>query len=284
MQKAEKPEQADKPEPVATDWRHAHGPFDIIGDVHGCAEELIELLGKLGYTARMQGSGDQRRAITTAPHGRRAFFVGDLVDRGPQSPDALRIVMDMVAAGQALSIVGNHDNKLRRWLKGHSVKIGNGLERTIAQLADQGDAIKARTLAFLETLPSHVWLDGGALAVAHAGIRENMLGRRDQRARDFALFGDTSGGVDAAGLPERFNWAADYHGKTTVVYGHTPVAKPEWVNNALCIDTGCVFGGELTAFRWPERELVSVPAREPYAVLRRGFGLPPARPAAQAKP
>src|SRR4029079_8126994 len=264
-----------------TDWRDVRGPFDIIGDVHGCADELVALLAQLGYVVQLAGTGAERRAITTAPKPRRAFFVGDLVDRGPNSPDVLRIVMGLVERGQAFAVIGNHDDKFLRWLKGRNVKIANGLERTIAQIEDQGEAIKTRALAFLDTLPSHAWLDDGNLAVAHAGVRENMLGRDSARAHDFGLYGDTSGGTDASVLPERFNWAPDYGGKTAIIYGHTPVAEAEWLNNTLCIDTGCVFGGKLTALRWPESELVSVPAREAYAVLRRGFGLPPPRPPGQ---
>jgi hypothetical protein len=272
------------PKAADTDWRDVRGPFDIIGDVHGCADELVELLHKLGYSVRIECEGDKRRAVTTAPPGRRAFFVGDLVDRGPNSPDVLRIVMDMVAAGQAFCVPGNHDDKLLRWLKGREVKIGHGLERTIAQLDGASDTFKARIAAFVESLPYHAWLEGGALAIAHAGVRENMLGRNSPKVRSFCLYGDTSGRPDENGLPERFDWAADYHGKTPVVYGHTPVAEPEWLNNTMCIDTGCVFGGKLTALRWPERELVSVPARETYAELKRGFGLPPRRPAGQVAP
>jgi hypothetical protein len=270
------------PKAADTDWRDVRGPFDIIGDVHGCADELVELLHKLGYSVQIEGDGDKRHAVTSAPKGRRAFFVGDLVDRGPNSPDVLRIVMDMVAAGQALCVPGNHDDKLLRWLKGREVKIGHGLERTIAQLDGASDTFKARIAAFVESLPYHACLDGGALAIAHAGVRENMLGRNSPKVRSFCLYGDTSGRPDENGLPERFDWAADYHGKTPVVYGHTPVAGPEWLNNTMCIDTGCVFGGKLTALRWPERELVSVPARETHAELKRGFGLPPRRPSGQA--
>ena len=263
---------------IKTDSRHKPGPFDIIGDVHGCLDELVVLLYALGYGVRFEGTGDRRRAITSAPPGRYAFFVGDLVDRGPNSPDVLRLVMDMAEARHAHTIVGNHDDKLLRWLKGHTVKIGGGLERTIAQLEGEGDAIKARALAFLSQLPSHAWLDGGRLAVAHAGVRENMLGKNFPRAHDFALYGDTSGRIGADGLPERFNWAAGYRGDTAIVYGHTPVAEAEWQNDTLCIDTGCVFGGKLTALRWPEREIVSVPAHGPYAELKRPFGHPPDRP------
>jgi protein phosphatase len=263
---------------IKADSRHRAGPFDIIGDVHGCVDELVTLLRALGYGVRLEGAGDDRRAITSAPDGRRAFFVGDLVDRGPNSPDVLRIVMDMATAGHAHVVAGNHDDKLLRWLKGHKVKIGGGLERTIAQLDGEGEAIKARAIAFLSQLPSHSWVDGGRLAVAHAGIRESMLGRTFPRAHEFGLYGDTSGRMSADGLPERFNWAADYRGSTAIVYGHTPVAEAEWQNNTLCIDTGCVFGGKLTALRWPEREIVAVPAQAAYAELRRPFGHPPARP------
>jgi diadenosine tetraphosphatase ApaH/serine/threonine PP2A family protein phosphatase len=267
----------------SADWRHLSGPFDIIGDVHGCADELIALLAELGYGVRLEGAGDDRRAMTAAPSGRRAFFVGDLVDRGPNSPDVLRIVMDMAAAGQAFSVIGNHDDKFMRWLKGANVTVNHGLERTIAQLDGEGEAIKARSLAFLATLPSHAWLDGGALAVAHAGIRESMLGQNYPKARTFGLYGDTSGRRGEDGLPERFNWAADYRGTVSVVYGHTPVAEAAWQNNTLCIDTGCVFGGKLTALRWPELEIVSVPARQTYADFKREFGHPPPRPPGQAK-
>ena len=144
--------------------------------VHGCADELIELLGKLGYAVRLEGFGDARRTVVRAPKGRRAFFVGDLVDRGPNSPDVLRIVMDMAERGHAFAVIGNHDDKFLRWLKGRNVKIANGLGRSIAQLDGEGDALKARALAFLDMLPSHAWVDDCNLAIAHAGVGENMLG------------------------------------------------------------------------------------------------------------
>ncbi len=264
---------------IKVDSRHQSGPFDIIGDVHGCIDELTTLLQQLGYGVRFAGTGNDRRAVTSTPAGRRVLFVGDLVDRGPNSPDVLRLVMDMAAAGQAHTIAGNHDDKFRRWLRGNKVKISSGLERTIAQLEGEPDAFKARTLEFLNRLPSHAWLDAGRLAIAHAGIKESMLGRTYPRAHEFGLFGDTSGRVGPDGLAERFNWAADYRGDTAIVYGHTPVAEAQWLNNTLCIDTGCVFGGKLTALRWPEREIVSVPALGAYAELKRPFGHPPARPA-----
>jgi diadenosine tetraphosphatase ApaH/serine/threonine PP2A family protein phosphatase len=260
------------------DWRRELAPFDIIGDVHGCADELCALLKRLGYGARLEGKGEARRAVTTAPKGRRAVFVGDLVDRGPNSPDVVRIVMAMVARGEALAVIGNHDDRFLRWLKGNDVKLTHGLERTVQQFAGESDTFKEETRAFLADLPSYLWLDDGRLVVAHAGLKEEMLGRNTLPVRRFCLYGDISGTLDAAGLPERFNWALDYSGAPTVVYGHTPVAEPAWQGNSVCIDTGCVFGGKLTALRWPEKEIVWVPAHESYAPLRRGFGLPPPRP------
>lgn len=259
-----------------TDWRDIRGPFDIVGDVHGCAGELAELLGRLGYTASIEDDG--ACVSSSTPPGRRVFFVGDLVDRGPRSLDVVRIVMHMVAQGHGFIVIGNHDNRFMRLLEGRDVKLTHGLAQTVEDFSRATEAFRERTRSFFESLPSHAWLEGGQLAVAHAGVREDMLGRNCDAAYRFGLYGETSGHLDENGLPERFNWSAHYAGKTSVVYGHTPVAEPEWLNNTLCIDTGCVYGGKLTALRWPEREIVSVPAQAKYAERKRPFGLPPARP------
>jgi protein phosphatase len=242
--------------PLWTDRRVEHGPFDIIGDVHGCYSELVALLGDLGYSVADDG--------VTPPAGRRAVFVGDYVDRGPDSPRVLRLVMGMAAAGTAICLPGNHDVKLVRKLKGRNVQITHGLAETLAQLSEQPPAFHEEAREFLEGLVSHVVLDDGKLVVAHAGMKESYQGRASGRVRDFALFGETTGETDAFGLPVRLQWAADYRGRATVVYGHTPVSEPEWLNNTINIDTGAVFGGRLTALRWPERELVSVPAERTY--------------------
>jgi protein phosphatase len=262
-----------------TDQRHQSGPFDIIGDVHGCADELERLLAELGYGVAFEGEGEARRAVTLAPSGRRAFFVGDLVDRGPRSPDVLRIVMAMVAAGQALCVPGNHDVKFVRWLNGRKVTLTHGLDRTAAQFEAEADSFKKEVKAFLDGLVSHAWLENGRLAIAHAGIKEDMMGRSSGAVREFCLYGETTGEHDEFGLPVRYNWAAEYRGATTIVYGHTPVPEAEWLNNTLCVDTGCVFGGKLTALRWPEKEIVSVPAARVYSEPIRPLGHPPNRPA-----
>ncbi|MFD8826332.1 polynucleotide kinase-phosphatase [Streptomyces sp. NPDC059605] len=235
------------------DLRHLTGPFDVIGDIHGCSSELETLLGKLGY---VDG---------THPEGRTAVFVGDLVDRGPDSPGVLRRVMAMVAAGDALCVPGNHENKLGRYLNGRKVQHTHGLAETIEQLdrEDEKDpAFRGRVREFIEGLVSHYVLDGGKLVVCHAGLPEKYHGRTSGRVRSHALYGDTTGETDEFGLPVRYPWAEEYRGRATVVYGHTPVPDTSWVNNTICLDTGAVFGGKMTALRWPERELVDVPAEK----------------------
>jgi polynucleotide kinase-phosphatase len=102
-------------------------------------------------------------------------------------------------------------------------------------------------------------------------MKQEMQGRGSGKVRDFALYGETTGETDEFGLPVRMNWAAEYRGSAMVVYGHTPVPRPEWLNNTVNIDTGCVFGGKLTALRYPEKQFVSVPARRTYCESRRPF-------------
>jgi protein phosphatase len=246
--------------PLRTDLRHERGPFDIVGDVHGCADELVLLLEKLGYRVDL----DSANTRVTPAEGRKLVFAGDLVDRGPRTPDVLRIAMAAVRSGCAYVVQGNHDRKLARYLAGRNVQIAHGLPSSIEQLAAETAEFRAEVQRFLEELPSHCWLDGGRLAVAHAGLTQEMIGRDSPAVREFALFGETTGESDAFGLPVRLNWASAYRGATTVVYGHTPVARIEFVNNTVCVDTGCIFGGKLSALRWPEREPVSVDALRIY--------------------
>jgi len=249
-------------ERLFNDRRELHGPFDIVGDVHGCREELEALLTRLGWDLDRDAAG--RPMGAKHPEGRTAVFVGDLVDRGPDSPGVVRLVMGMVAAGTALCVAGNHEAKLLRKLRGRNVKVAHGLAETLAQLEAEDPAYIDNMTRFLDSLISHYVLDDGRLVVAHAGLKEAYHGRASARVRAFCLYGDTTGETDEFGLPVRLPWANDYRGVATVVYGHTPVPSAQWVNNTLCLDTGCVFGGALTALRYPEREIVGEPARRMY--------------------
>jgi len=273
-------------EKLRNDFRHETGPFDVIGDVHGCRAELEELLAALGYTVRRDDAG--RAVGAVPPAGRKAVFVGDLVDRGPDSPGVLRLVMGMVAAGEALAVPGNHENKLVRALRGRKVQLTHGLPETLEQLERETDEFRTAVEQFCDGLVSHLVLDGGRLVVAHAGLKEAYHGRASGRVRSFALYGDTTGETDEFGLPVRYPWADDYRGRATVLYGHTPTPEAVWVNNTMCLDTGCVFGGRLTALRYPEREVVAVPAQRVWYQPTRPFlpadGLPPAAEGSGRRP
>ncbi|EIC23876.1 polynucleotide kinase-phosphatase [Thiorhodovibrio frisius] len=247
-------------QPLWNDRRADTGPFDLIGDVHGCFFELCDLLRTLGY----QVNDDPAQPSAQHPEGRRALFLGDLVDRGPATPAVLRLVMQMTAAGQALCVPGNHEAKLKKWLDGRQVKPTHGLAESIAQLEKESAAFRAQVRDWIDGLVSHYVLDGGNLVAAHAGLAEEFQGRASGAVRSFALYGETTGETDAFGLPVRHDWAAAYRGRAHVVYGHTPVPEPVWINRTLCLDTGCVFGGRLTSLRWPEKAIISVLARQPY--------------------
>jgi polynucleotide kinase-phosphatase len=308
-------------DPLHNNRQQETGPFDIIGDVHGCYTELVALLGQLGYAVEAEPVNDARDlgvrvvrspSTLTSPPGplskkegepadllptdspsflergpggevppRKVVFLGDLVDRGPASPQVLRLVMSMVRDGLALCVPGNHDIKLLRYLNGKNVSHTHGLAETIAQLEAETPAFKEQVRQFLDKLVSHYVLDGGRLVVAHAGLTEAMQGRGSGAVRNFALFGETTGEIDEFGLPVRYHWASEYRGRAMVVYGHTPVPEPEWLNNTIDIDTGCVFGGRLTALRYPERALVSVPAAQVYSEPSRPLHYNPHQPGEQ---
>ncbi|MBK8185314.1 MAG: polynucleotide kinase-phosphatase [Candidatus Competibacteraceae bacterium] len=247
-------------QPLWNNKKTETGPFDIIGDVHGCFDELCRLLGRLGY--QLDRGGERWRL--SHPHGRKVVFVGDLVDRGPGTPDVLRLAMAAIHSGDGYCVIGNHDLKLYKALRGKQVKISHGLAESLEQLGRESDDFRAEAMKFLDGLVSHYVFDGGRLVVAHAGLRAEMQGRGSGKVREFAMYGETTGETDEYGLPVRYNWAADYRGTALVAYGHTPVLNAEWFNNTICLDTGCVFGGRLTALRYPERELVAEPALRMY--------------------
>ena len=240
--------------PLWSNKKDETGPFDIIGDIHGCYDELCSLLEKLGYSV------DRANHKAAPPEGRKAVFLGDLCDRGPKNAETLRLVMGMVGSGFAYCLVGNHDAKLLRKLRGSDAKLTHGFEKTVNQLGLQSDGFSEEVKTFIAGLISHYVFDGGKLVVVHAGLAEKYQGRASGRVREFCLYGDTTGETDEYGLPVRLPWAGDYRGRATVVYGHTPTPVVENINNTYCIDTGCVFGGHLTALRYPEKEIVQVQA------------------------
>ncbi|RYL89764.1 bis(5'-nucleosyl)-tetraphosphatase PrpE [Sporolactobacillus sp. THM7-4] len=235
--------------------------YDIIGDVHGCLPEFRQLADKLGY----QWTCGQ----PAHPEGRKLVFVGDITDRGPNSIAMIEIVSQLVRNGSGLYVPGNHCDKLYRWMSGRPVQVSHGLETTVRELKHLSEGkykhIVRAFMTLYEESPLYHLLDDGRLVVCHAGIRTRDIGKPiNKRIKSFILYGDTTGKTDEHGLPERRDWAKDYHGDALIVYGHTPVRKPRWENRSLNLDTGCVLGGNLSALRYPEEEVVSVPSSMPY--------------------
>lgn len=254
-------------QPLPCDAMGDYGPFDIVGDVHGCAAELRDLLRELGYRIVQD---DQGRAVDAVPPvGRTAIFVGDVVNRGPDSVGVLRLVMGMCRSGHARAVQGNHEHQLSMVLRGQQVTLRAGLRETLAEVEEQSQEFRDEALAWCAGLPSHLVLAGGALVVVHAGLAERFHGRDSVRVTSLALYGEPIREKDEHGLPVRTLWANNYRGDATVVYGHTPTLRAEWLRGTICLDTGCVYGGRLTAVQFPEREIVSVPSRGEWFTLLR---------------
>jgi len=252
----------DRPIAQGTDIHDATPPpYDIVGDVHGCIDELRELLDRLGY--RLDGD------VVRHPEGRTLIFLGDLNDRGPGSIVVWSIALASIDAGTALYVPGNHDSKFARYLMGRNVQLTYGLAETVDELnalpPRRRQAVARGIADLLASTPPYRILDQGRLVVAHAGIEEWMIGKVDRHVSAFTRFGEPTGDRSPWGYPIRRDWAAEYHGAVKVVYGHTPVQRAIWRNNTINVDTGCAFGGWLTALRYPELTTVTVRAREVYA-------------------
>ncbi|TYR79494.1 bis(5'-nucleosyl)-tetraphosphatase PrpE [Priestia megaterium] len=235
--------------------------LDIIGDIHGCYREFFALTEKLGY--------NWNNHYPVHPQGRKLAFVGDLTDRGPSSLKIIEVVWTLVIKEkQAYYCPGNHCNKLYRFFKGNKVQITHGLETTVAEYEalskKEQKQIKEKFMALYEQAPLYLQLDNQKLVVTHAGIRADYIGRSDKKVKTFVLYGDITGEKHPDGSPVRNDWAKDYNGQALIVYGHTPVKQPRILNRTVNIDTGAVFGGQLTALRYPEEETVSVPSSMPY--------------------
>ncbi|HZG70537.1 MAG TPA: bis(5'-nucleosyl)-tetraphosphatase PrpE [Chondromyces sp.] len=234
--------------------------IDIIGDIHGCFDELVTLTEKLGY--------DWTEGIPIHPEGRKLGFVGDLTDRGPQSLKVIDVVYALWEKNLGYYSPGNHCNKLYRYLLGNKVQVTHGLETTAAELESLSNKeykkVKYQFVKLYEDSPLYQILDGGKLIIAHAGIREKDIGKYTNKVKTFVLYGDITGESNPDGTPVRRDWAKHYNGDAWIIYGHTPVEEVRIVQRTANIDTGAVFGGNLSAWRYPEMEIVSVPSSMPF--------------------
>ncbi len=250
------------------------GPFDLIGDVHGCCDELENLLTLLGY--RPETNEPFGGPTWRHPEGRTAVFVGDILDRGPRILDTYRLVRSMIAAKTGLAVQGNHELKVYRHFKSAKQEPRPSILQTLREIEQEDPSVQKDVVRdlmdFLEGLPHHLVLDGGRLVAAHAGLREDLQGRDSGLVRNQALFGDANARFDEETETTRMEWVHQYRGRALVVYGHTPVNESGILNRTINIDTGCVFGGRLTALRYPELEIRHVEARKAYAVQRKSGG------------
>ncbi|XKE94622.1 polynucleotide kinase-phosphatase [Metaplanococcus flavidus] len=242
--------------------------IDIIGDVHGCFDELIQLLVKLGYAKNEEG-------LYKHPDGRKFVSVGDVMSRGPASLETMRFFYRHVEGNLALMIDSNHGWKIARWLEGRQVVLSHGDEKVEEEFRifeaqkgpERANELKRQLKDFLLTAPSHyVFKKNGVptLVCAHAGIRDEFIGKESGAISDFCRYGDT-GGFDDNGKPVRNDWTVGHQNRLLIVWGHDPKPKPLLINNTINIDQGVVFGGELTAYRYPERDFVSVKAKADYS-------------------
>lgn len=234
--------------------------YDIIGDIHGCYSELLQLFDQLGYIEHNQ--------LYIHPQGRKLVFVGDLMDRGPHSIKVIQLVTHLVSEELALYVPGNHCDKLKRLFLGRDVQITHGLETTVAELgklsSDTKQQVKKDFIHLVENAPLYLVLDEGQLIVSHAGIRQDLIGQYNKKVRTFCLYGDITGEKDETGFPIRRDWSQEYTGETWIIYGHSPVKQPRFINRTVNIDTGCVFGGQLTSLRYPEMTFEIVPSTLPF--------------------
>jgi serine/threonine protein phosphatase 1 len=207
----------------------------IIGDVHGCYRELCELLGRLGP------GGDDR-----------VIFVGDMIVRGPDNPGVLRLI----ARGElpnAEAVLGNNEAKLRPALAGDPHYATPPVLAAIEQLRSAGMLEEA--LEFFDSLP--LYIDLGSHAVTHAGVRPG-LPLAEQSREDLLQIKTLDG------APEGPMWWDHYVGPPVVVFGHHVVKEPMLLPHAVDLDTGCVYGGSLTAFTLETARVTGVRAAEVY--------------------
>jgi protein phosphatase len=234
--------------------------IDIVGDIHGCFEEFKQLTSDLGYVWKDH--------LPVHPEKRILGFVGDLTDRGPHSLQVIETVWSLWKKKLAIYVPGNHCNKLYRYFIGNKVQLLHGLETTAEELSSlsgkERNRYKSMFIELYEQSPLYQVLDDKKLVIAHAGIRAEDIGKMNAKIKTFVLYGDITGEKNPDGTPVRRDWAKQYKGEAWIVYGHTPVEEPRFIGKTINLDTGAVFGGRLTALRYPEMETYSVPSSMPY--------------------
>lgn len=246
-------------------WIELGNGLDIIGDIHGCMDEWLLLLEKLGY--KQSADGFYRH-----PEGRKILSLGDIMSRGPRSLDSLLFFEAHIKAGLAYMIDSNHGWKIARWLDGRKVTLAHGDERVEEEFLDYErqhgslatNRLKERIKNILLDAPSHYVIQdkGSSVAVAvHAGIRDDYIGKQSPKIADYCRYGPVVG-VQRNGKPKRGDWTIHHHSPELIIWGHDPRPVALEVQRTINIDQGAVFGGDLTALRLPSKEIVQVESQD----------------------
>ncbi|MFE4893780.1 polynucleotide kinase-phosphatase [Peribacillus butanolivorans] len=242
--------------------------IDIIGDIHGCYMEMILVLEKLGYQKNEEG-------LYLHPEGRKFVSIGDVMSRGPESLKTMLFFYEHVQKDVAYMIDSNHGWKIARWLGGRDVTLNHGDEKVEEEFkayeeeygSEKAEETKQSLKEFLLQAPSHYVFTKNnvqTLVCVHAGIKDAFIGKQSEAVRDFCRYGDTNG-FDEKGKPVRKDWYVSHKKSSLIVWGHDPKPQPLLINNTINIDQGVVFGGALTAFRYPEGEFISVQASQDFS-------------------
>ncbi|QBK26153.1 metallophosphoesterase [Ureibacillus thermophilus] len=242
---------------------------DIVGDIHACFDEWKQMLDQLGYQKNEQG-------LYVHPEGRKIVSLGDVMSRGPKSIETMEFFLNHQHL--MYMVDSNHGWKIARWLDGRKVQLKHGDEKVEEEFIEferkQGREktiqLKKQLRDLLMNAPSHYILTEKGqpkVVCVHAGIREEFIGKESEKIKNFCRYGDVAG-VDERGKPIRRDWYKQYKGKLLIIWGHDPKPEPLIVNNTINIDQGVVFGGKLTAYRYPEKEFVFVQAKKDYAGVK----------------
>lgn len=242
------------------------GAVDIVGDVHGCADELMALMRRTGYVIEPFDPRKSKPIRFSHPEGRRLIFLGDLTDRGPFSDIVLRLAMGGLISGTSSTILGNHDWKLFRLLRGQKVSVSSDLQSTLDQIKKFGQPFVNRVLTFYLGAPHQIRVPlpsghrlatgDGYITLVHAAAKTHRQDCTQAASFERSLYGYANGEEDASGVLIREDWAQAYEGARAVIHGHTPMDSPREVNRVICIDTGCVFGNGLTMYRLDRDEFL----------------------------
>ena len=206
----------------------------VVGDIHGCYDELMALLDKAEL-----GRND------------RVVSVGDLITKGPKNREVLEIFM---RDPRFSTVIGNHDLQLRRRWSGEDVELKPAQKEAKRELKSERDVYNS----FLSQLP--FMIDLGTHLVVHAGLRPSVA-LHSQTTDDLTKIRTLGGDRESEeGTP----WYHVYHGPKTVLFGHWPAPEPRRGKKAIGLDTGCVYGYNLTAYIIETNEFVSVKAARSY--------------------